>query len=379
MNIIEIFARGDQDYFLVIKENNITFYLEESFSDYEKENKWEYMNFINIRFTPKVFIELSKLLNVDLNNQVSPNPHHDIPDYQYIQNEDNEKLIIDETKQTYMIKKFISKTNEEDFSKIPNDLYDKVIKALQNCNYKQITYNEEYFITKKEILCDIYEAMKLDNLSHRMIERYDYFDYNLIKDFFLKLYNEEIEEDTFRDFCYLMLFLLLYYPSNISIKKQNIYKLASYLFDGLSFGQPKDEKSSISNSFAMIKQYYNELHNIKNKNKLYLYYSFNHCNWKMNNDVYEVSIVDKKNKLYWMGFVNDPIFDFDLDYIDPYLEKHMNSNDFNLINTDFDEEEYEEDNEKQFMFSFILPDDYYRKYTFDETLKDKYFKKYKKQ
>ena len=31
------------------------------------------------------------------------------------------------------------------------------------------------------------------------------------------------------------------------------------------------------------------------------------------------------------------------------------------------------------MFSFILLDDYYKKYTFDETLKDKYFKKYKKQ
>lgn len=381
--MIEIFARGEQDYFLIIKDDKImAFYLEDEYDSYKKNEKCLYDKCSYIRFTPKVFIELMKLLNVDISDKVSPNTGNDIFDREYIQNEKHQKLIIDEVNHEYMIKTFISKTNEEDFHIIYNDLYDKVIQALKICDYKLIDYNENYLVTKKEVLNNMNEIIEYHKYDiHYMFERNDYFNIDKIKDVFQKFYNEEIEESYFSSFCYLMMMLTSFYPSNISQYKKNIYHIVSDLFDGLAFGVSKEEKTNISESYVYFKYLYKKLNNVKIKNKVLLYYDFDHCNWKTGTDIYQVAIFDKKSKLYWMGFVEEPIFDFEEDYIPYTIDEDINSesfkfkNYFNFEDEEIDNIEFEEKHAK-YLFDVFNNDNYFEKYSFSTEIVNLYFKKH---
>ena len=215
-----------------------------------------------------------------------------------------------------------------------------------------------------------------------MFERSNYFDIDLIKDIFQKFYNEEIEESYFSGFCYLMMMLTSFYPTNISQYEKNIYCLVSDLFDGLAFGLTKEEKTEITEQYAYLKYLYKKLKKVKSNDLVY--YDFDHANWKTRTCIYQVAIFDKKNKEYWMGFVEEPLFDFEVDYIPYIMDKEIESESFKYKNYfDFEDEEidYNLENEeihRKYLFEVFHKENYFKKYSFNIELVDFYFKKYTK-
>lgn len=369
MNRILVFDTSDNKYNIVFyNDNNSIKYLKKK--EYEEEQLFSKYDVECITLKPKVFYSFAKEILKDANSRILKLKDKYYRDIICLKNINNEKLVINEKHEFYMKKEFISTGNDEDYIKIPNEVYDMLIKALKLNNYEEIDFNENYYVAKEEVfnnLDDIIRNQKFN--AYQTFERYDYFDIALIKDIFIKFYNGEVDNKYFENFCILMCWLLSYHPINISKKEEEIFEKVSDLFDGISFNVEDMDESNIRESFAEIKCIYNILHGIENKKAL-IYYKFNHCDLG-DQAIYEIVIIEKESKKYWIGYLADIKFDFDMDYIlaDKYLLKTIDS----ILEDDF---EYVGDSDFGSTMAF-LPDDYFENYLFDESLKEKYYGKNK--
>lgn len=70
-----------------------------------------------------------------------------------------------------------------------------------------------------------------------------------------------------------------------------------------------------------------------------------------------------------MGFVENPIFDFDIYYIDCNIVNYLNNDDYE------EDSEYEDDDIEPYATFNYITNDIYERYSFDEKLKEVYFKK----
>ena len=142
------------------------------------------------------------------------------------------------------------------------------------------------------------------------------------------------------------------------IEKYLEYDYLEYLLVDLHF-----KKKDLAQIFADFNFLYDELNEVQDSN-IDVFYQFNHYN-SYNDEVYEVAIFDWENELYWMGFVNNPVFKFNVSYKSTYI--------LNMLEGKIKYLEYE-DKPKRFDTFRIIDDFYDLDYEYDETLKDKCFK-----
>lgn len=372
MEHIVIFSTNNNDFNLVIdKEIKVLKFA--SYLKYTDNHMSLYYDTKVIKVDYNVFKTLLELFNVKYKYLKKSKYELDSPEF--IKNANKEKLVINAKNKEFMIIRKDLLDYEESFENLPNTIYNKLKEALIINEYKEVEFcfdykvnNRKIFITKNEVLnnVNLFIENKICNI-HTIFERYDYFDINLIKEYFIKFYNDEINEDTFTNFAYFMLCALQYLPKTKDIKKNKIQDSIVDIFDGLSFGVDGD-KQFVCSHFATIKYLYNEYNDIKIKDVL-IYTTLNYLIGD-DTDFYEVAIIDKINKKYWMGFMEDPIFDFEINYIDCNIINYLN-------NDDYDEYMEEEDDDDIIPFDtfYYIKNDIYERYSFDEKIKDVYFKK----
>lgn len=368
MNKKYVFGNNDSKYnlsFYVDKKEVIKEIIDnDEYDDIYKESTYFYVGF-------DLLISMAKIVGLEY-KRIKKIADSNDNRFIFLQNDKNLKLVINGHNKTYMMKKFVSKTNECDYEFTPGFLFDLLIEALKDCGYKLIEYNFDYFIKKDKIISDFEKLAKIRKYNFDyMIERSDYFDINLFENVFRKYINGEVDEEYFCNFFYLMMLLAYYHPNNLNLKKQKIYESLENWCDGLAFGIERYEISELTESYVSIKYLYNELHNIKDDGVI-IYYKFNHFNHCEGGAIYEVGVLDKLGKTYWMGYIKDPVYDFDNYYVDVCSLEYLN-NDEEII----DDEDDENGNIIIKNVNAYFPDDYYEKYNFDENLWKKYFKKVK--
>lgn len=388
---------------VIDKENNAIYYMNKK--EYDDKDICFRFDTANISISVEVFYELVKLLGLKSDKRILKLKDDSLKSIVYLQNQNNEKLVINDKIKKYMKKAFITVEDDSKYVKVPNVIYDCLIEALNKNNYKEEDFNNEYYVTKEEVFNNFDEIIRTYKYNtDYTFERYDYFDIELIKEKFIKCFNNDIDSRYFDSFCYLMMLLLAHYPLELGERERRLYENASHLFDGLAFGITDEGPTTISESFADVKHLYNELHQIKD-GKVLIFYDFDHYNLKANQEIYEITILDKTARKYWMGYVDNPIFDFDMNYkrIDNYCTIDYidlsDDEDDDWDDDDWDDDDWDDDwdddesekedsddesdddsdNESDYNdygnTKSYLPYDYYEKYTFDDSLKEKYFPK----
>lgn len=348
------------NYLVINISKNKTMYLnEQEFEEFINDDSLN-MECKSIYFNKEVFKSIANLLglNIIYNEESRDIRLEKRP--KFLQNENNEKLVIIEKDLEYMVKTFVSKTNDEDYIKAPNYLYNYIIEALNINNYKQIEYNDDYFITKDKIFNNLDEVIKsVDFIYNYMFERYDYFNINLLKEKFLDYYNNKIDEKYFNKFLIFIFNLFKYYPIDFPKRNREIYITLYYLYPMLSIDLIGD-KSNITEVFANIKYYYNETHNIKNSKEFVYYRLHKECK-SSNSKIYEIYIIDESKKQYYFGYIENPIFNFDFSYINIKSLK-------TILNFEKTEEEVSYEDIQRFI------DNKFNGFEFNPNLKEKCFK-----
>lgn len=371
MENIVIFSTNNNDFNLVI-DKKIQILKLKGYLKYIGDHRSLYYNIKVIDVDYYVFKTLLELFNVSY--KYLKNSYFELDGPELIKNENKEKLIINSSNKEFMITTNNLLEYEESFDELPNDIYDKLKKSLIINEYKEVEFlfdykvkNKKIFITKDEVFNDLSSFISSELYdAHTVFERYEYFDINLIKEYFIKFYNDEIDEQVFMAFSYFMFCVLNYLPKTKDIKKRKIQDTLINIFDRLAFGVD-GEKQIVCSDFATINYLYNEYYNIKIKDVL-IYTTLNYFIGD-DTDFYEVAIIDKINKKYWMGFVENPIFDFEINYIDCNIINYLNNDDY--------DEYMEEDDDDVIPFETFnyIENDVYERYSFDEKIKDVYFKK----
>jgi len=378
MSVTILYAWAECDYYIVIDKKNNTskFYDGKQFNIFEQENKQYLKNSNTIELSLYVFKEYARMNDIEIDPEIEDMEDFSCQRYYYIQNESNDKLIVDEFRQKYMLKKFVSPTNEIDYIKTSNSVFKDIIKALNTNDYDLIEYNDDYFITKEEIF-DNFENI-INEYTYEdscMIERYDYFNINVVTNVFKRYFNNKVTDEYFNKFCYLLFILTKYPPIKISKEKRYFYNMLHNLFKRLSYGEINGSKRDISYVYANIKFNYNRLNNIISKKEVKIYYSRGFLSGKEDNMIFPVVIDDKVSKRYWLGYICNPIFDFDVNYISVESENIFSKKLFNIYEDDYEYglfSEYESLQNKS-LFEEYMPHVYNTDYIFDEKLKEKYF------
>lgn len=374
MEHIVIFSTNNNDFNLVI-DKKIKILRLKGYLKYIEDHMSLYYDIKVIDVDYNVFKTLLELFNI--NYKYLKKTNFDLDDPELMKNENKEKLIINSSNKEFMITTNDLLEYDEAFNELPNDIYDKLKEALIINKYKEVEFffdykvnNKKIFITKDEVFNDLSSFISSELYDvHTVFERYDYFDINLIKEYFIKFYNDEIDEQVFMAFSYFMFCVLHYLPKTKEIKKRKIQDTLINIFDGLAFGVD-GEKQIVCSDFATINYLYNEYYNIKIKDVL-IYTTLNYFIGD-DTDFYEVAIIDKKNKKYWMGFMENPIFDFEINYIDGNITEYINNDEY------YDYDEYMEEDDDDFISFdtfYYIKNDIYERYSFDEKIKDVYFKK----
>lgn len=355
MTNIVVFSFCDNYYNIVVNTKT------KSFKLLEENNYFDYVNDLNeekylikvVELKPSIFNNLVLALGDHLDENVSNFKYKGSVKYIFLQNECNDKLIINESKNEFMVNNFVCNTNEVDYIKIPNNIFQIFINVLGKSYYTEVEFDNSYFITKDHIL-DNFDDIIL-NKSYKyfyMIERYDYFNIDKIKEYYIKYYNGELKQKLFNSFNQFMSILFKYHPSKLKPRDKKIYEeLGQEISESIGI----KSKSEISSLFASINYLYNELHDITNYKK-FIYYVRTYYN-----DLYYVLIIDYECRKYWIGYINEPIFSFDEDYID--FEVNENIKDRTL---------YRYENLSDLIQEFIYD---YEDFCFSIDLPDKYFKK----
>lgn len=370
MKQIIVFSSANNQYNLVIS-NEIKFMNDKEYSHFINYDLELDKDIISIEVYSNLLISLLSLLDLIEFKKVKVSKTDADSRFILIQNENKNKLIIDQFTETYIVTNLKSETNEEDFALVPNSVFDAFTSAVRVNNYKfikeptlQVETLKKLCITKDEVLNNLDEIIRNRKYDlNTIFERYDYFDINLIKKYYVKFYNKEISETDFSSFNYLMMLLMKYMPKSKDYKVRQIYIYLFEYFDGLAFGIDHNDKTSITSSFAHLKYLYNEIHNIKNEEVL-IYYNDSYYNEKHNTELFEIAILDNKHRKYWMGFINNPIFDFDTNCIECFLHDYLK---YECIADD------DGDDFLSYCAFDYIPLELKERYRFDESLRDKYF------
>lgn len=355
-----IFSTISKDNYIIIDGNNTIECLTYS-KDRKNINKLDFTNNNYINLPINVFITFSNLLDLQLkekNKEDKYNYQHNL----YFQNEEKEKLVIDLRNNKYMVKQFTSKTNEVDYITLNNNIYNNLIEALKINNFAQITFNNDYFATKKIIYENLDQFILTKKYKeYDMFERMDHLDMKLIKEVFINYYKKNIEYKYFKNFIELMTILLKYTSKTYRKKQKFIYDYICHIFKNESKVKTDSE---IIELYSTINYLYKELNNLYDYNSITVHYMFNHYN-DYNEQIYEIVIFDDENEKYWMGFIKEPIFKFHINYIDTYVKKVIDKRLPFDAGIDYSCKKGE-------TFS-IIEDLYDFEYQFDEGLKEKCF------
>lgn len=212
----------------------------------------------------KIFLKFVEKLNLELPENLKNELEGAPREYVYLQNTYNQKLVIDQVNKEYMISKFISNTNEDEYIMVPDSIYDSLVVAVQDANYKKVAYNKNYFVSSKEVLEDVDKFMS-EHMHYEtiMFERCNYFDLDILTKKFNEFFNNKISKTQFGDFCYLMFTLANFYPANITEKEERIYYLLKDYFENLSFGIERISRSEVNITFGRIRIYCEKLMKFK--------------------------------------------------------------------------------------------------------------------
>jgi len=309
-----------------------------------------------------IFNSFSKLLNIQIKEENELYLNNQFFKSLYLQNEESEKLVIYLNNNIYMTKKFNCESNEIDYINLPNDIYNNLIEALKINNFKQVEFNYDYFASKEIIYKNLEEFINLKKYKeYDMFERMDHLDMKLIKEVFINYYKKNIEYKYFKNFIELMTILLKYTSKTYRKKQKFIYDYICHIFKNESKVKTDSE---IIELYSTINYLYKELNNLYDYNSITVHYMFNHYN-DYNEQIYEIVIFDDENEKYWMGFIKEPIFKFNINYINTYIKKVIDNRLPFDIGIDYSCKKGE-------TFS-IIEDIYDFEYQFDEGLKEKCF------
>lgn len=318
-----------------------------------------------------IFEALLELFGKKLKKNVTKKQLFSYKDLLLFKNLEGEKLIINEKNHEFMIKKFISNSNEIDYIILPDDIYDALVLAL-NKYYKKKEYNQDYFVTKETIFSIMNGNYNDFDFNGKLIERFDYFDIDCVKEKFIDFINNKINIADFNSFTSFISKLYKYHPYTRNPRKNMIYNMISGYCNCLDYIDDNDT-AELSKRFAELKYLYNELNNINDGVKLYYNYSHTYNSGKGAAHVYEVVIQDNVNKEYWLGFITNPVFSFELNYR-PYNEVvKLYPKDNNYYYDEYDEYDDYGLNVIGKVFKYLELNRNF-KYVFNEELKNKYFK-----
>ncbi len=333
-----------------------------------------------VTLKPNIFYALASKLGLVLKEKYDM-LNNDFSHIIYLKNSAQEKLLIDQLNNEYVCDTVISNSNESDYILLPDHVYEYLKESVIENDFNFVGMKKEHYISKDYILNNFEDMVKAGNYNKDvLIERYDYFDIELIKDKFKKYHSNEISKAYFVNFCNLMSNLLKYYPLYMEKENRNIFKIVREHLEDVYLDIEEYNDSKLSECFACIKFLHMILRNglkmPKNKNTR-IYYNLNWYNYSNDMYIYEISIVDYQNKAYWMGFVVNPIFDFDKEYIARYYYKEvqLNTLSYSLCQCyDYDGDDEDIYNEYDIFSTQYVPKDYNKPFVFDETLRTTYFK-----
>ncbi len=208
------------------------------------------------------------------------------------------------------------------FNSIVNNLknYKRVFADISQED-KGYDISKDLFI--KALNCKLsYKKLKTITQREDAVEKYDYYDFGIMKQGFDKLFSKQISIKYFTS--WVMLWFVLQYAPTKNKRLQNIYEQIADYMDGQSFANKDtiyDYDMTSGHCYALLKNWQHDILDAKknktspfDNNGILYYVASDHFDYDKDFYRYQILIVDTKRKQFNYFYIDNPTFDKNVNY-----------------------------------------------------------------